>query len=66
MEHIRFIFRYVLDPKSISRADTAKITEMMKSKDPRKKDEDSKKFTDVKLFAEKFNAYIDSLIEAKN
>jgi hypothetical protein len=38
---------------------------MMKSKDPLKKDEDSKKFTDVKLFAEKFNAYIDSLIEAK-
>ena len=67
MEHIRFIFRYVLDPKSITSADTVKITEMMKSKskDPRKKDEESKKFTDVKLFAEKFNAYIDSLIEAK-
>lgn len=63
MEHVRFIFRYVLDPKSRTKADTAKITEMMKSKDPRKKDEESKKFTDVKLFAEKFNKYLDSLIK---
>jgi hypothetical protein len=36
---------------------------MMKSKDPLKKDEESKKFTDVKLFAEKFNKYLDSLIK---
>jgi polyhydroxyalkanoate synthesis regulator phasin len=36
---------------------------MMQSKDPLKKDVESKKFTDVKLFAEKFNKYLDSLIK---
>lgn len=63
MDNVRFIFRYVLEPETRTSQDTARINMMMKSKDPLKKDEESKKFTDVKLFAQKFNEYLDSLIK---
>jgi hypothetical protein len=63
MDNVRFIFRYVLEPETRTSQDTARIKMMMKSKDTLKKDEESKKFTDVKLFAEKFNKYLDSLIK---
>ena len=63
MDNVRFIFRYVLEPETRTSQDTARINMMMKSKDPLKKDDESKKFTDVKLFAEKFNKYLDSLIK---